>query len=124
MKLLLEKYGTFDWENIKRKKCRKRKSREIMELRQKLLLLEKKNPVWRRRWRMTRQSLDIMIDIAEKEYDRHTKNRAPAVRQGKEVTGSPIGQIWIARDKQTDVLQKELEKEKCQKSASRGDADR
>ena len=60
-----------------------------------------------------------MIDIAEKEYKIDIrKTRTPAVRQGKEVTGSPIGQILrIAQDKQTDVLQKNWRK-RMQKSAS------
>ena len=39
VKRWLEKYGTFDWENIKGKEMPKTKEQEIMELRQKLLLL-------------------------------------------------------------------------------------
>ena len=71
VKRWLEKYGTFDWENIKGKEMPKTKEQGIMELRQKLLLLEKKNS--RQKKTLEDESvkatiLDIMIDIAEKEY--------------------------------------------------------
>ena len=71
VKRWLEKYGTFDWENIKGKEMTKTKEQEIMELRQKLLLLEKKNS--RLEKALEDESVkatifDIMIDIAEKEY--------------------------------------------------------
>ena len=46
----LENMVLFDWENIKEREMPKTKEQEIMRL-QKLLLLEKKNPVRRRRWR-------------------------------------------------------------------------
>ena len=81
VKRWLEKYGTFDWENIKGKEMPKRKEQEIMELRQKLLLLEKKNS--RLEKALEDESVkatifDIMIDIAEKEYKIDIrKTRAP-----------------------------------------------
>ena len=66
MKRWLEKYGTFDWENIKGKELPKTKEQEIMELSQKLLLLEKKNSCQEKALEdesVKATIFDIMIDI-------------------------------------------------------------
>ena len=67
----LNKYGTFDWQNRVVYSMVKTKEQELLELREKIKVLERKNA--RLEKELEVQDLkagffDIMIDIAEKEY--------------------------------------------------------
>lgn len=67
----LNKYGTFDWQNRVVYPMVKTKELELLELREKIKVLERKNA--RLEKELEVQDLkagffDIMIDIAEKEY--------------------------------------------------------
>jgi transposase-like protein len=68
----LRKYGSFDWENQTTMEYPKSPQQKLMELEQKILLLEKQNA---RLHRQVEQSdkkaivFDMMIDLAEKEYN-------------------------------------------------------
>lgn len=68
----LRKFGSFDWENQTTKNMPKSPQQKLMELEQKVLLLEKQKA---RLLKQVEQAdkkaiiFDIMIDIAEKEYN-------------------------------------------------------
>jgi transposase-like protein len=68
----LRKFGSFDWENQTTIKMPKSPQQKLMELEQKVLLLEKQKA---RLLKQVEQAdkkaiiFDIMIDIAEKEYN-------------------------------------------------------
>ena len=67
----LNKYGTFDWQNRVVYPMVKTKEQELLELREKIKVLERKNA--RLEKELEVQDLkagffDIMIDIAEEEY--------------------------------------------------------
>lgn len=77
----LRKYGTFDWENQTPSNMPKTPEQRIMELEAKVKLLEKqKNHLKKQVDHADKKSIifDMMIDIAEKEYDiRIRKNSLP-----------------------------------------------
>ena len=67
----LRKYGTFDWINKSHKNMPKSKDQKILELEQKIKLLEKqKKELEHRVTQSDKKSIffDIMIDIAEDEF--------------------------------------------------------
>lgn len=67
----LEKYGTFDWTNMKGGNMPKSKDQIMLELQEKVKQLEKKNARLEHELEMRDHKaaiFDMMIDIAEKEY--------------------------------------------------------
>lgn len=71
VKRWLEKYGTFDWANIKLGTMPKSKEQELLELQEKVKMLEKKNARLEHELDMSCHKaaiFDLMIDLAEKEY--------------------------------------------------------
>lgn len=67
----MEKYGTFDWINIKRGNMLKSKDQMLLEFQEKVRQLEKKNARLEHELEMKDHKasiFDMMIDIAEKEY--------------------------------------------------------
>ena len=67
----INKFGTFDWQNLSLQPMSKSKDQELLELREKVKVLERKNA------RLEKQLeekdikagfFDLMIDIAEEEY--------------------------------------------------------
>ena len=69
----LEKFGTFDWQNRKLSWMQqKTKDQELLELRQKVLMLEKKNARLEKELEEKDQKVaffDLMVDMAEKEFN-------------------------------------------------------
>jgi len=68
----LRKYGNFDWENQTPSYMPKSQEHKIMELEQKVKLLEKQKSLLEKQvLQADKKSIifDIMIDIAEKEYN-------------------------------------------------------
>ena len=71
VKRWMEKYGTFDWTNIKGGNMPKSKDQMLLELQEKVKQLEKKNARLEHDLEMKEHKaafFDLMIDIAEKEY--------------------------------------------------------
>ena len=67
----IDKYGNFDISNKSDKPMEKSKDQELLELRQKAKLLERKNARLEKELEqqdMKAEFFDMMIDIAEKEY--------------------------------------------------------
>ena len=65
-----EKYGTFDWTNIKGGNMPKSKDQELLELKEKVKMLERKNARLEHELEMKDHKValfDLMIDIAEKD---------------------------------------------------------
>ena len=72
LKRWIEKYSNFDVSNKSRKPMEKSKDQELLELRQKVRLLERKNARLEKELEqkdMKAEFFDLMIDIAEKEYN-------------------------------------------------------
>lgn len=70
VKRWMEKYGTFDWTNIKGGKMPKSKDQELLELQEKVKMLERKNARLEHELEMKDHKVvlfDLMIDIAEKD---------------------------------------------------------
>ena len=70
VKRWMEKYGTFDWTNIKGGNMPKSKDQELLELKEKVKMLERKNARWEHELEMKDHKValfDLMIDIAEKD---------------------------------------------------------
>ena len=70
VKLWREKYGTFDWTNIKGGNMPKSKDQELLELQEKVKMLERKNARLEHELEMKDHKVaifDLMIDIAEKD---------------------------------------------------------
>ena len=69
----LEKFGTFDWQNRTTSCMRqKTKDQELLELRQKVMMLEKKNARLEKELEEKDQKVaffDLMVDMAEKEFN-------------------------------------------------------
>ena len=66
----MEKYGTFDWTNIKGGNMPKSKDQELLELQEKVKMLERKNARLEHELEMKDHKValfDLMIDIAEKD---------------------------------------------------------
>lgn len=67
----LRKYGTFDWENLSKKRMSKTPEQKILELEAKVELLEKqKARAEHLAERADKKSIlfDMLVDLAEKEY--------------------------------------------------------
>ena len=67
----IDKYGNFDISNKSDKPMERSKDQELLELRQKVKLLERKNARLEKELEqkdMKAEFFDMMIDIAEKEY--------------------------------------------------------
>lgn len=72
VKRWLEKYGTYDWQNIKGGNMTKSKEQILLELQEKVKQLEKKNARLEHEIEMKEHKaaiFDLMIDLAEKEYN-------------------------------------------------------
>lgn len=72
LKRWIEKYSNFDVSNKSCKPMEKSKDQELLELRQKVRLLERKNARLEKELEqkdMKAEFFDLMIDIAEKEYN-------------------------------------------------------
>ena len=70
VKRWMEKYGTFDWTNIKGGNMPKSKDQELLELQEKVKMLERKNARLAHELEMKDHKValfDLMIDIAEKD---------------------------------------------------------
>ena len=70
VKRWMEKYGTFDWINIKGGNMPKSKEQELLELKEKIKQLERKNARLEHELEMKDHKVaifDLMIDIAEKD---------------------------------------------------------
>ena len=70
VKRWMEKYGTFDWTNIKGGNMPKSKDQELLELKEKVKMLERKNARLEHELEMKAHKValfDLMIDIAEKD---------------------------------------------------------
>jgi len=68
----LRKFGSFDWQNQTTMKKSKSPEQKLMELEQKVLLLEKQKARLQKQVEQADKKaiiFDIMIDIAEKEYN-------------------------------------------------------
>ena len=68
----LRKYGNFDWENQTPSNMPKSKEQQLMELEQKVKLLEKQKAMLEQQVeRADKKAIifDMMIDLAEKEYN-------------------------------------------------------
>lgn len=71
VKVWLEKYGTFDWQNKTLTPMAKTREQELLELREKIKVLERKNARLEKELEvkdMKAEFFDLMIDIAEEEY--------------------------------------------------------
>lgn len=70
VKRWMEKYGTFDWTNIKGGNMPKSKDQELLELQEKVKMLERKNARLEHELEMKDHKValfDLMIEIAEKD---------------------------------------------------------
>ena len=70
VKRWMEKYGTFDWTNIKGGNMPRSKDQELLELQEKVKMLERKNARLEHELEMKDHKValfDLMIDIAEKD---------------------------------------------------------
>ena len=70
VKRWMEKYGTFDWTNIKGGNMPKSKDQELLDLKEKIKQLERKNARLEHELEMKDHKVaifDLMIDIAEKD---------------------------------------------------------
>jgi hypothetical protein len=68
----LRKYGTFDWENQTPSNMPKSQEHRLMELEAKVKILEKQKAMLERQMERSDKKaiiFDMMIDIAEKEYN-------------------------------------------------------
>ncbi len=68
----LRKYGTFDWENQTPSNMPKSKDHKILELEQKIKLLEKQKAFLEKQAEQSDKKaifFDMMIDMAEKEFN-------------------------------------------------------
>ena len=67
----INKFGTFDWQNRTLQPMAKSKDQELLELREKVKVLERKNARLEKELEvkdMKAEFFDLMIDIAEEEY--------------------------------------------------------
>lgn len=68
----LRKYGTFDWENQTPSNMPKSKDQKVLELEQKIKLLEKQKAFYKKQAENSDKKaifFDMMIDMAEKEFN-------------------------------------------------------
>lgn len=71
IKVWLEKYGTFDWQNRITNPMVKTKEQELLELRERVKMLERQNARLEKELEMRDKKagfFDLMIDLAEEEY--------------------------------------------------------
>jgi len=67
----INKFGTFDWQNLSLQPMVKSKDQELLELREKVKVLERKNARLEKELEVKDIKVgffDLMIDIAEEEY--------------------------------------------------------
>ena len=67
----INKFGTFDWQNLTLQPMAKTKDQELLELREKVKVLERKNARVEKELEqkdMKAEFFDLMIEIAEEEY--------------------------------------------------------
>lgn len=67
----MDKYGTFDWQNRVINPMAKTKDQELLELREQVKVLERKNARLEKELEvqdLKASFFDLMIDIAEEEY--------------------------------------------------------
>ena len=67
----INKFGTFDWQNLTLQPMAKTKNQELLELREKVKVLERKNARLEKELEqkdMKAEFFDLMIEIAEEEY--------------------------------------------------------
>ena len=67
----INKFGTFDWQNRTLQPMAKSKEQELLELRERVKVLERKNARLEKELEvkdMKAEFFDLMIDIAEEEY--------------------------------------------------------
>ncbi|MCQ2292091.1 MAG: transposase [Bacteroidales bacterium] len=67
----INKFGTFDWQNLSLQPMSKSKDQELLELREKVKVLERKNARLEKELEekdIKAGFFDLMIDIAEEEY--------------------------------------------------------
>ena len=67
----INKFGTFDWQNLTLQPMSKTKDQELLELREKVKVLERKNARLEKELEqkdMKAEFFDLMIEIAEEEY--------------------------------------------------------
>jgi transposase-like protein len=67
----INKFGTFDWQNLTLQPMAKTKDQELLELREKVKVLERKNARLEKELEqkdMKAEFFDLMIEIAEEEY--------------------------------------------------------
>ena len=67
----INKFGTFDWQNLTLQPMAKTKNQELLELREKVKVLERKNARVEKELEqkdMKAEFFDLMIEIAEEEY--------------------------------------------------------
>ena len=67
----INKFGTFDWQNLTLQTMAKTKDQELLELREKVKVLERKNARLEKELEqkdMKAEFFDLMIEIAEEEY--------------------------------------------------------
>lgn len=67
----INKFGTFDWQNLTLEPMAKTKSQELLELREKVKVLERKNARLEKELEqkdMKAEFFNLMIEIAEEEY--------------------------------------------------------
>ena len=67
----INKFGTFDWQNRTLQPMAKSKDQELLELRERVKVLERKNARLEKELEvkdMKAEFFDLMIDIAEEEY--------------------------------------------------------
>ena len=78
--LWLRKYGSFDWENQTPSNMSKSPEQRIMELEAKVKLLEKQKSFLEQQARVSDSKaiiFDMMIDLAEKEYQIDIRKNSP-----------------------------------------------
>ena len=128
LKRWIEKYSNFDVSNKSRKPMEKSKDQELLELRQKVRLLERKNARLEKELEqkdMKAEFFELMIDIAEKEYNidiRKTPFPNSHAIQRDEVREYKRS-LPTARDKQAEILPAAVEymQEPTEGYGSRGD---
>ena len=67
----INKFGTFDWQNLTLQQMAKTKDQELLELREKVKVLERKNARLEKELEqkdMKAEFFNLMIEIAEEEY--------------------------------------------------------
>ncbi len=111
----INKFGAFDWQNKTLQPMAKTKDQELLELREKVKVLEWKNARLEHELEqkdMKAEFFDLMIDIAEEEYKvdmRKNAHLGSQTTQGNE-WHFRMRDLQAARDKQAEELQGSMER--------------